>query len=134
MQLRGTNQRTSLLQSFYAAESGIERAVFANTFPPNDQISREHSASFEAAGAMSARDLMSRLREDADKKIVPAAGGSPLVRAYLLDQSKGRMSKDQFISRYACVLDSFDAPDPASKPLMISTWPFNRTPNATVFG
>ena len=97
----------------------IERAVFANTFPPNDQIALEHSGSFEAARAMSAGDLMSRLREDAAKRIVPAAGGSPLVRAYLLDQSNGRMSKDQFIARYACVLDSFDAPDPTSKPLML---------------
>lgn len=97
----------------------IERAVFANTFPPNEQIARDHSEAFEAARAMSDADLMSRLRENADQTIVPAAGGSPLVRAYLRDQSNGRMSKDQFITRYACVLDSFEAPGSTAKPLML---------------
>ena len=97
----------------------IVRAVFANTFPPNTQIAREHAEPFEAAKTMPAEDVMSRLRENADANIVPAAGGSPLVRAYLLDQAAGRMSKAQFVARYACVLDTFEPPDPRAKPLML---------------
>ena len=97
----------------------IIRAVFANTFPPNTQIAREHAQPFQAVKAMPADDVMARLRENADENIVPAAGRSPLVRAYLLDQAAGRMSKTQFIARYACVLDTFDPPDAGAKPLML---------------
>lgn len=97
----------------------IVRAVFANTFPPNTQIALEHAEPFEAVKAMPAEDVMSRLRENADANIVPAAGGSALVRAYLLDQAAGRMSKAQFVARYACVLDTFAPPDTRAKPLML---------------
>jgi pimeloyl-ACP methyl ester carboxylesterase len=97
----------------------IVRAVFANTFPPNSQIAREHAELFAAVKAMPSEDVMSRLRENADANIVPAAGGSPIVRAYLLGQAAGRMSKAQFVARYACVLDTFDPPDPSAKPLML---------------
>lgn len=97
----------------------IVQAVLANTFPPNTQIALEHAEPFEAVRAMPAEDVMSRLRENVDANIVPAAGGSPLVEAYLLDQAAGRMSKPQFVARYACVLDTFEPPDTTAKPLML---------------
>jgi pimeloyl-ACP methyl ester carboxylesterase len=97
----------------------IERAVFANTFPPNEQLAREHSGRLRLAKVAPARVVMKQLSKSVDDAIVPAAGGSALVRAYLLEQAAGGMTKSQFLARFACVLDSFEAPDPDSKPLML---------------
>jgi len=97
----------------------VERAVFANTFPPNDQLVREHSGRLRLAKLAPARVVMKQLRKNVDDAIVPAAGGSALVRAYLLEQAAGRMSKSQFVARFACVLDSFEPPVPGNIPVML---------------
>jgi maspardin len=97
----------------------VERAVFANTFPPNDQFVREHSGRLRLAKVVPARVVMKQLRKNVDDAIVPAAGGSALVRAYLLEQAAGRMSKSQFVARFACVLDSFEPPASGDIPVML---------------
>jgi hypothetical protein len=55
--------------------------------------------------------IMRRLRQQVHKAIYPAAGRSELVRAYLLEQSYGLMSKAQFVGRYRCVVEPFTPPD-----------------------
>lgn len=89
----------------------IEKAVFANTFPPN----RIHA---EKAGKMKSIlpllpewMVMRNLRKTTQAAIYPASGHSELVRAYMLEQSYGMMKKKQFVARLMCVLDHFDPPD-----------------------
>ncbi|MEN8245954.1 MAG: alpha/beta hydrolase [Thermodesulfobacteriota bacterium] len=89
----------------------IEKAVFANTFPPN----RIHA---EKAGKMKfilpllpEWMVMRNLRKTTAKAIYPASGHSELVRAYMLEQSHGMMEKAQFVGRFRCVLDCFEPPN-----------------------
>lgn len=89
----------------------IEKAVFANTFPPN----RIH---VEKAGKMKfilpllpEWMVMRNLRQTTQEAIYPASNYSELVRAYMLEQSYGMMKKAQFVGRLKCVLDYFEPPN-----------------------
>jgi hypothetical protein len=44
--------------------------------------------------------------------VYPASEGSELVRAYLLEQTYGMMSKAQFVGRYYCLIEPFTPPVP----------------------
>lgn len=99
----------------------IDQAVFANTFPPNDLIKSEHAKTAMLGRVMPARVVMYGFRRNVDTAVVPAAGGSPLVRAYLFEQSYGRMSKAQFLARYLCVIDRFDPVKPRMPHMLIES-------------
>ena len=90
----------------------IKRAVFANTFPPNDVIVRDTRLAAKLLPTLPGRLLMYGLRQNTEKRLYPASGSSEILRAYLLEQYSGAMSKAQFLARYRCVIDPFGAPDP----------------------
>jgi pimeloyl-ACP methyl ester carboxylesterase len=90
----------------------IERAVFANTFPPNTLIAEKNQTLGRLLPLMPEWIVMSFLRKSTENDIYPAAGHSELVKAFLLEQSYGMMTKDQFVARYHCVIDFYQAPDP----------------------
>ena len=92
----------------------IKRAVFANTFPPNDVIVRDTRLAAKLLPTLPGRLLMYGLRQNTEKRLYPASGNSEILRAYLLEQYSGAMSKAQFQARYRCVVDPFEAPDPES--------------------
>lgn len=84
--------------------SRVEKAVFGNTFPPNDLITKEN------AGKSSIIPLLPELlvskfgEKKLNKEIVPAAKNSPLLKAFLVSLP---FSKQQFINRYYIVIDRF---------------------------
>jgi len=96
----------------------IEKAVFANTFPPNDIIAEKNKALGGLLPIIPEWGVMAFLRSSTEKGIYPASGHSELVRAYMLEQSYGRMSKAQFMGRYHAVIDPFTAPN-LTMPVMI---------------
>ncbi len=96
----------------------IEKAVFANTFPPNDIIAEKNKALGGLLPIIPEWGVMAFLRSSTEKGIYPAADHSELVRAYMLEQSYGRMSKAQFMGRYHAVIDPFTAPN-LTMPVMI---------------
>ena len=101
--------------------SRIDKAVFGNTFPPNDLIAAENARTAAIAPYVPEWLVMRTFRKSIISGAVPAAGGSPLVRAFLLEQSYGLMSKAQFIARYRCVVDSFEPAVPSTPVLIIES-------------
>lgn len=94
----------------------VETAVFANTFPPNDIIAEKNKTLGSLLPFIPEWAVMGVLKGSAENSVYPAAGegNSELVRAYVLEQAYGRMSKAQFVARYHAVIDPFDPPDPTA--------------------
>ena len=88
----------------------IERAVFANTFPPNHILAEKNGKLRYILPWLPAWIIMHNLRKTALESIYPASRKSELVLAYVKEQSHGMMSKKQFVARFFCVLDYFDPP------------------------
>jgi maspardin len=111
-----------LAQYLVAHDTGrIDRAVFGNTFPPNDMILRENARTAAIGRMAPERLVMHGFRRSVDANVVPAAGGSPLVRAFMYEQSHGMMSKAQFLARYRCVVDRFEPTRPTVPVLIIES-------------
>ena len=89
----------------------IKKAVFANTFPPNNVIAEKSGATGKLLPILPEWMVMRNLRKTTAASIYPASGNSELVAAYMLEQSYGMMRKAQFVARFHCVLDAFTAPD-----------------------
>ncbi|GJM42428.1 MAG: alpha/beta hydrolase [Ardenticatenaceae bacterium] len=92
----------------------VETAVFANTFPPNEIIAEENKTLGGLLPIIPEWAVMGVLKGSAEESLYPAAGHSELVRAYVLEQAFGRMSKAQFLGRYHAVIDPFTPPDLAA--------------------
>ncbi len=86
----------------------IKRAVFANTFPPNEMIAQKTSKIGKVLPFLPEWAVMHYLRQRITTSIYPAADHSEIVLAYMLEQSHGMMTKKQFIARYRCILDDFE--------------------------
>ncbi|MBE0409767.1 MAG: alpha/beta hydrolase [Anaerolineales bacterium] len=99
----------------------VRRAVFANTFPPNDIIADRYKLVAPLLPYLPVGLIMTVVRINVHLDLYPASGHSELTKAYLLEQSYGGMSKAQFVARYRCVVDAFSPPDIASLniPVMI---------------
>lgn len=95
----------------------IEKAVFANTFPPNDLIEKQNRILAWAMPYLPEWLIMYSFRRNLARRVIPASQNSEIVKAYLLEQSY-KMSKEQFIARYRCVIDKF-APASHDIPLML---------------
>lgn len=92
----------------------INRAVFANTFSPNDLIAKKNKRIGTLLPLLPKSMVMATLRKSFTQSIYPTSGNSEILLAFLMEQSYGLMSKAQFITRYHCVIDKFTAPDPKS--------------------
>jgi len=89
----------------------IKKAVFANTFPPNNIIIEKNGRLGKLLPWLPAWAIMRSFRKSTVDRIYPASGNSELVRAYMFEQFYGRTSKAQIVARFHCVIDSFEAPD-----------------------
>jgi pimeloyl-ACP methyl ester carboxylesterase len=89
----------------------FRKAVFANTFPPNDLIRKENRFRGALLPWLPEWIIMSAFRKNIKDVVYPASGYSELVRAYLLEQGYGLMTKSQFVARYQCVVTDFPLPE-----------------------
>jgi len=85
----------------------VEKAVFGNTFPPNDLIKEENASKESLFKTAPEWLVMWILRKGLSKGILPAANNSAVLKAYMYEQYSGSMSKAQFIARYYCVVEKF---------------------------
>lgn len=99
----------------------IEKAVFANTFPPNDLLAEKNGGLIKILPFLPNWLVMKTFRGSFEDRVYPASGNSELVLAYMLEQIAGRMSKAQVTARAKAVIDDFTAPDPEALgiPVMI---------------
>jgi len=93
-------------------------AVFANTFPPNESIKRENRLRAAILPWLPNWLVMYFVRQNVEQTVVPAAGNDPLTHAFLLEMTYGRMNKQQFLSRYQCIVEPFSV-KPISVPVLI---------------
>jgi len=89
----------------------IERAVFSNSFPPNDLIAEKNKSIGAVLPYLPEWLIMDVLKGSIVEKVYPAAGNSEIVLAYMMEQLGGRMSKAQEIGRFHCVVEPFDVVD-----------------------
>jgi maspardin len=91
----------------------IQSAVFANTFPPNEIIAEKNKTIGMLLPYLPEWLVMNVLSSSIEESVYPASGYSELVRAFGLEQTNGRMSREQVLGRYRCVVEPFEAPDAA---------------------
>lgn len=96
----------------------VKRAVFGNTFPPNNIIAEKNRTLGTLLPFLPEWLIMDTFRQSGVNSVYPAANKSELVLAFLLEQTYGGTSKDQILARYRCVIDPFVAPKPTI-PLLI---------------
>ena len=99
----------------------ILRAVFANTFPPNDLIKEKNGTIGSLIPFLPEWVVIDVLRGSFTESIYPTSGNDELTLAFLMELSYGRVSRAQVAGRYRCVVEKFDAPDPTALgiPVMI---------------
>ena len=90
----------------------VSRAVFANTFPPNDLIKEKNGTIGALIPFLPEWLVIDVLRGSFSEAVYPASGNDELTLAFLLEISYGRMSRAQVAGRYRGVVEKFDAPDP----------------------
>ena len=89
----------------------ILRAVFSNTFPPNDLIVEKNKSIGAALPFLPEWLVIDVLRGSFASSVYPASGNDELTLAFLNEISYGRMSKAQVVGRFHCVVEKFEAPD-----------------------
>ncbi len=97
----------------------IEKAVFANTFPPNDLIKQKNGTIGSLLPYLPEWLVMNVLRGSFTSSIYPASGSDEMTLAFLNEISYGRMSKAQVVGRYKCVVEKFDPPVNTTIPILI---------------
>ena len=91
----------------------IDRAVFANTFPPNDQLRERHRWRARIGRLLPERVVATAFRASNTRRVLPASQGSPLVAAYLAEQARLPGLKQRLLARYRTVIEPFTICDPA---------------------
>ena len=89
----------------------ILRAVFSNTFPPNDLIVEKNKSIGAALPFLPEWLVIDVLRGSFASSVYPASGNDELTLAFLNEISYGRMSKAQVVGRFHCVVEKFEVPD-----------------------
>ncbi|MVM41330.1 alpha/beta fold hydrolase [Spirosoma sp. HMF3257] len=89
----------------------VERAVLGNTFPKNDTYEEQNHNRVSLASWLPEWAVMGALRQNLLTVVLPTSENNPLVKAQLLENTYGRMSKAQFLARYHCVIDKFNPID-----------------------
>lgn len=108
----GTSLGGYLAQYLVAKYPGrVVRAVFSNTFPPNDVIAEKNKLIGAVLPFLPEWLVMAVLRDSFVKSIYPASGNDEFTLAFLTEIGSGRMSKAQVVGRYRCVVQPFTAPD-----------------------
>ena len=116
----GTSLGGYFLQYLIAEHPGrIEKAVLANTFPPNDLIKEKNGTIGGLIPYLPEWLVMSVLRGSVESSIYPASGNDEMTRAFLTELLGGRVRKSQVAARYQDVVEKFEVPDDTLVSIMI---------------
>ncbi len=108
---------TQYLASNYSKR--VEKVVFANTFPVNEQIKADNKIKEKLLKYAPEWLVMSVMRKGLYKDILPAGNNSKVLEAFMLEQFSGSMSKKQLVARYECVVDKFNQKSELNIPILI---------------
>ncbi len=91
--------------------SRVLRAVFSNTFPPNDLIAEKNKSIGMVLPFLPEWLVIDVLRGSFSASVYPASGNDELTLAFLNEISYGRMRKAQVVGRFYGVVEKFTPPD-----------------------
>ena len=97
----------------------VQKAVFANTFPPNDLIKEKNGTLGSLIPYLPEWLVMNVLHGSFGSSIYPTSGNDEMTLAFLNEISYGRMRKAQVAGRYKCVVENFEPPVNTAIPLLI---------------
>jgi pimeloyl-ACP methyl ester carboxylesterase len=97
----------------------VRKAVFSNTFPPNDLIKEKNGTIGGLIPFLPEWVVMNVLRGSFAKSVYPASGNDELTLAFLNEMASGRMTKAQVSGRYKCVVEKFGLPPKTAVPVLI---------------
>jgi pimeloyl-ACP methyl ester carboxylesterase len=97
----------------------IEKAVLANTFPPNDLIKQKNGTIGALIPYLPEWLVMKVLSGSVESSIYPASKNDEMTRAFLTELLGGHVRKAQVAARYQDVVEKFEAPVGTAVPLMI---------------
>lgn len=86
----------------------IQKAVLANTFPPNDLIEQKNGTIGSLIPYLPEWLVMKVMQGSFENSIYPASGNDEMTLAFLNEIIQGRMRKNQLAARYRCVVEKFD--------------------------
>lgn len=86
--------------------SRVEAAVFANTFPPNDEIARKNRTLVWLARVLPEPVVKAAFIRHIERVIVPAGDHHAFLRYYLVQNAK-RLKKRELLARYQAVITPF---------------------------
>jgi maspardin len=90
--------------------ANIQRAVFGNTFPPNNIIAEKNKTIGTILPYLPEWLVIDFFRGSFKKSIYPTSGNDEFTLAFLNEISDGRLSKAQVVGRYRCVVEPFVPP------------------------
>ncbi|MGD8456534.1 MAG: alpha/beta hydrolase [Anaerolineales bacterium] len=88
----------------------VDKAVFANTFPPNDLIVKQYGFIGKFLPLLPAWLIKWVMRWQYKSRIYPPSGYDELTLAYL-NENLDRFTKADLIGRYHCLIEPFVPPD-----------------------
>lgn len=107
----GTSLGGYIAQYFVARHPDkVNKAVFANTFPPNDLMIKQYGLIGKALPFLPVWLIKGVMRWQFKSRIYPPSGYDELTLAYL-NENLDRFTKSDLIGRYHCVIEPFDPPD-----------------------
>jgi pimeloyl-ACP methyl ester carboxylesterase len=92
----------------------IQRAVLANTLPPNHKLARWSQVAEALIPLVPSAWFRIVFRLSTELRLYPASGRSEFLRAFLNETTYRNMNKDLFLARYRAVIEWFDPPKPES--------------------
>ena len=118
----GTSLGGYLAQYLIAQDPNrFRRAVFGNTFPPNDLIARRTRGAEILLRTIPHRLFRTAIRRRTSNCLFPASGRSELLKAYLNEGVFRGLTKAVFTVRYRCVIEKFEPIEPSAQiiPMLI---------------
>ena len=99
----------------------LDHAVFANTFPPNDELREAHRSRAQVGRFLPERLVAAAFRASNTRKVLPASQNSPVVAAYLAEQAQVPGLKRRLLARYHTVVEPFAIRDavPDGLPMLL---------------
>ncbi len=96
----------------------VPAAVFANTFPPNNEIARKNGLLARAARLLPESLVRAAFLRQIERSIVPAGDHDPLLRHYLVENVR-KLSKGNLLARWRALITPFEPPRPEIPHLLV---------------
>ena len=97
----------------------IIKAMMGNTFAPNTENKANNESLIKAMKWLPEWFVVKNIRKKYNTDVIPASGNSPIANAFLNELLGRGVTREVFIARYYCVVDTFTPKISQNIPLQI---------------